>query len=295
MQGENSPTVRWEEMFPDQLLSAIKETPICYAAYGLAEPHGPYNALGLDWLKARSLVEMAAREHGGVVAPPCAWHVQEQPHFDWVASQKISQSLASSIPGDLFLRLVLYQIRAMDARGFHAGVLITGHYGGLEEDMRLLCEYYVRRTGSPIKLLAAADGEVIRFEDYRGDHAGVCETSQLMALMPDLVDLSQTEKDSKSGPWAGMAFPDDKVRTPNRELGEKIVASQIANLGEVKEFLLESYEPRVGWKAPDLTETEDVWHRFERATRKYWMLSSCMPEFTEGLKPPFPGWESLGE
>ena len=92
-----------------------------------------------------------------------------------------------------------------------------------------------------------------------------------------------------------MAFPDDKVRTPNRELGEKIVASQIANLGEVKEFLLESYEPRVGWKAPDLTETEDVWHRFERATRKYWMLSSCMPEFTEGLKPPFPGWESLGE
>ena len=81
MPAEDQKTVRWEEMFPDQLLSAIKETPVCFAAYGLAEPHGPYNALGLDWLKAKALVEMAAKEHGGVVAPPCAWHVHWSPMF----------------------------------------------------------------------------------------------------------------------------------------------------------------------------------------------------------------------
>ena len=70
--------VNWEEMFPDEMLGAIDLCPVCYLAYGLAEPHGAYNALGLDWLKARALVERAAREHGGLVAPPAAWHIQRR-------------------------------------------------------------------------------------------------------------------------------------------------------------------------------------------------------------------------
>ena len=31
---------------------AIRQVPVCYLAFGLAEPHGAYNALGLDWLNA---------------------------------------------------------------------------------------------------------------------------------------------------------------------------------------------------------------------------------------------------
>ena len=30
--------VRWEEMFPDELLQAIAACPVCYLAYGLADP-----------------------------------------------------------------------------------------------------------------------------------------------------------------------------------------------------------------------------------------------------------------
>ena len=62
--------VKWEEMFPDELLAAIGEYPACYVAYGLAEPHGAYNALGLDWLKAYALCEQAARAHA--TCPCCA-------------------------------------------------------------------------------------------------------------------------------------------------------------------------------------------------------------------------------
>ena len=113
-------TVRWEEMLPDELLDAIRAHPVCYLAYGLAEPHGAYNALGLDWLKAHALVERAALAHGGVVAPPFAWHVQERASFDWFGDRGVRQPLCSSIPEDLYLRMVLYQIRAVDARGFRA-------------------------------------------------------------------------------------------------------------------------------------------------------------------------------
>lgn len=295
MSGSGDKKVRWEEMFPDELLQAIDDCPLCYCAYGLAEPHGAYNAVGLDWLKAQALMERAARANGGVVAPPFVWHVQERTTFDWCGAQGITQTLCSSIPEDLFYQMVLFQIRAIDARGFRAVILVTGHYGGLEHDMRLLCEYYTRRTGSPLQLRAFADWELIRFEDYRGDHAGICETSQLMALRPELVDLERKESESSSGPWAGTNFPLADGRMPSRELGENIVRSQIEHLAELQKELLDAYEPKADWEAPSLLDAQEVWTRFERLTRKYWWCSMTLGEYRESSRPAFPGWEELGE
>ncbi|MDA0836676.1 MAG: creatininase family protein [Planctomycetota bacterium] len=291
--------VRWEEMFPEEFVESRDASPICYMGYGLAEPHGAYNALGLDFIKAQGILERAATESGGIVAPPMAWHITDLPAFHtgrdgWFNGVGIRQSLASSIPADLFYRMVLFQIRAFDARGFHAAILVTGHYGGLERHIRLLCEYYLRRTCSPIQLYACADWELIRHEDYRGDHAGVTETSQLMAVRPDLVDLEREDVPAELGTnYAGSKFPDNKGRSPSRELGEKIVNSQIERLGEIKDELLAAYTPRENWTAPSMTEAEDIWHRYEALTRKYWSVT--YEEYRKKSVPEFPGWEAFGE
>ena len=284
--------VKWEEMFPDELLGAIRECPVCYMAYGLAEPHGAYNALGLDWLKADALCREAARAHGGVVAPPMCWHVQEMPQFDWHRRNGVKQSLCSSIPGDLFLRLVFHHLRVFDARGFHAAILVTGHYGGLEKDMRLVCEYYRMRSGSPLQIRCLADCECINFEDYDGDHAGMCETQQLMALRPELVDLSRKEPSPESGVWCGKDFSKAGV-TPDATTGRKIVASQIENLGEIQRELLAAYGHNEARVVATQDDVEEYWHTFERLTRKYWVLSATWDEYHKGPPPPFPGWEAL--
>ncbi len=284
--------VRWEEMFPDELLAAIEDCPVCYMAYGLAEPHGAYNALGLDWLKAHALCEKAARAHGGVVAPPSCWHVSEQPRFDWPRQMGVKQSLCSSLPSGLFLRTVLHHLRVFEARGFHAAVLITGHYGGVEKDMRLLCEYYVRRSGSPLQIHCIADWECIDFEDYKGDHAGMCETQQLMSLRPELVDLERCEPSPNSGPWCGTDFSTSPGR-PTREVGERIVASQVEELGRIQRRLLAAHRPAEGRPVPNQDEVEEMWHTFDRLTRKYWVMSTAWEEYPQG-PPPFPGWEALG-
>ena len=293
--------VRWEEMFPDELYRKIQDESVCYLAYGLAEPHGPYNALGLDWLKAYHLVQRAAQEYGGVVAPPFAWHIHERAEFHddgkgrgWLPAVGVKQPLCSSIPSDLFYRTVFHQIRDIDARGFHAGILVTGHYGGLEKTLRLICEYYTRRTDSPIRLLAIADWESIRYEDFRGDHAGICETSQLMALCPALVDLDRRSvpEDLGTGYAAGIDLTQSE-RKPSRELGEKIVESQIRELGRMAEKLLDSYKTKPEWTAPSQRDVESIWHRFDEATRQYWTLT--YGEYRGGVKREFPGWESLGE
>ena len=294
-----SMTVRWEEMLPDDLVAAIEACPVCYLPYGLAEPHGVYNAVGLDWLKAQALCERAARTHGGVVMPPFCWHVQETPQFHvdgWNAKVGIGPNpLASSIPKDLWLRMALYQIRAVDARGFRAAILVTGHYGGIERSLRLLCEYFTRRTGSPLRLCALADWEAIRYQDYRGDHAGVVETSQLMALRPGLTDLARTAESSPLGRFAGQPFPDDLGRTPSPDLGEKVVDSQVDWLGATARELLEGYEPKPDWRAPSLTDTEAVWARFWATTMPYMATTSYDAYRSGAPRPEFPGWEALGE
>lgn len=293
--------VKWEEMFPDELYRRIKDEPVCYLAYGLAEPHGPYNAIGLDWLKAYALVERTAQQYGGVVAPPFAWHIQECPEFHddgkghgWLPNAGVKQALCSSIPSDLFFRMVFHQIRDIDARGFHAALLVTGHYGGLERTLRLICDYYTRCTGSPLRFHAIADWECIQHEDFKGDHAGICETSQLMALCPSLVDLDRRKVPGELGTRyaAGVDF-EQAAMLPSRELGEKIVDSQIAELGRTAGKLLDAYEAEPGWTAPSQNDVESIWRRFERVTRQYW--TTTYDEYKAHDRREFPGWDALGE
>lgn len=261
--------VNWERMFPDEFVDRLNEQPVVFAAYGLAEPHGPYNALGLDYLKAQSIVERAAGEHGGIVAPPFAWHMTELPfHTDpggWFEQVGIKESLASSLSRDVFYQVLLMQIRAFDARGFHAAILVTGHYGGLQKTMRDVCAFYTSETATPMQLYACADHELITVEGVNADHAGVTETSQLMALHEDLVDLDKPPVSDHLGTsFAGVSFPRERDGAwPSRELGEKIVASQIASLGEKSQQMLDDHEPSSSYKPPTVPEIEKLWLKLQ--------------------------------
>jgi len=266
--SDNSPAkakVNWERMFPDEFVALRDACPVVYAAYGLAEPHGPYNALGLDFLKAQSLLERAATEHGGIVSPPFAWHITELPFHTgsggWFDKTGIKQPLTSSISRDVFYQVMLSQIRAFDARGFHAAILVTGHYGGVERTMRMVCEFYTEVTNSPMQLYACADWELINLPGIGGDHAGVTETSQLMALHEDLVDLSRLSVPEELGDqYAGRTFPaGEQQLTPNCEHGLKIINSQVDTLGKKSKEMLKTYQPRKGHIAPSVPDVEDLW------------------------------------
>src|ERR1700730_1018339 len=113
--------VRWERMFPDQLEAAFAARPIVYFAYCLCEPHGPQNTVGLDALKAHGIACAAAREHGGIVAPPDYWHCHEIGGFGiWAAAEvgEVERTWLTAVPPWVHFKNVCYQIRAADAIGF---------------------------------------------------------------------------------------------------------------------------------------------------------------------------------
>lgn len=96
-----------------------------------------------------------------------------------------------------------------------------------------------------------------------------------MALRPGLTDLSQRTVSEELGTRyaAGVNFSNGPL--PSAEIGQRIVESQVRNLGEITNRLLAEYHSAGGWRAPDLNETECIWQRFEHLTRQYWDLRYC--------------------
>ena len=137
--------------------------------------------------------------------------------------------------------------------------------------MKQVCSLYSCRR--PLRAVALADWEAIHYKDYHGDHAGRCETSQLWALLPEMVDISRIP-DTASRKVVFASTSD--ARHSSRIEGEAIVASQVAFLERQAGHLLAAAETqppseRISWE-----QTEQVWQEM-LAERAAW-ISSHSPE-----------------
>ena len=287
---EQERKVQWELMLKHELDEAVSDYPAVYISFGLCEPHGLYNPLGLDALKAHGLCLRLANRAGGVVAPPFFWHI----HEDNVVSQNFLKGITAkplyltSIPHDIFFKLYLYQLRACVNAGFKVIVAITGHYGGLEYWLKWYAKLFQKHI-SPVPIWALADWEVIDYkdehEDYHGSHAGVCETTQLMALYPDLTSLAHPSL-QEADPFAGGRLS-TVVSRATVELGECIVNSQIENLtAGVKQML--AVAPKEALPFIVIPEIDAQWDRFCQEAPKF-LSEMSEPEIREtyekGIQP----------
>jgi creatinine amidohydrolase len=270
--------VVWQEMFKDEFEAARAKRPVCYLSFGLSEPHGVQNAMGLDGLKAYALVQRCAETHGGVVAPPVWWHIHETPlGLNWLARQNAPDPYLTSVPPEIFLHQLIYQLRSVEAAGFRAAICVTGHYGGVEVDMKQVASLYSSRR--PLRVAALADWEAIRYKDYHGDHAGRCETSQLWALRPELVDISRIP----NTPSKEVVFASTyDARLSSRLEGEAIVASQVAFFDRLAGYLLISAESQPPSERISMEQAEQIWQEM-LADRPAWISSHPAEGFHEYL------------
>lgn len=236
--------VRWERMFPDQLEAALAACPVVYFPYGLCEPHGPQNALGLDALKAHAICCGAAQEHGGIVAPPDYWHIHEIGLYaSWAAEWAgEARPWLTAMPPWQHFKNVCYHLRAADALGFHAAILLTGHYGPNWEDLKTLLD--ILQPHFAMRLYGLPDFEANQpgFDNdgkATGDHAGKVETSLLWALEADCVDISRLPAKDAPGPHFAMG---PNAGEADRRVGERMVDDEVRWLGAKAAELLVAYE-----------------------------------------------------
>ena len=305
--------VRWERMFPDELEATIQDCPVVYFSYGLCEPHGPQNAVGLDALKAHAVVVRAAHEHGGIVAPPDFWHVHEVGGFGiWAAAAvgEVKHSWLTAVPPWVHFKNICYHLRAAEVTGFHAAVLLTGHYGPNWQDLNRLVELIQPHFTMRVYSLPDFEANQPGFDEdgkSSGDHAGKVETSLLWALDPDCVDVSRIPEEENTNkklvppPWAitdeRMDIPPlqsqaqhDKnfamgrdARLADRRIGERMVADEVRYLGGKAEELLAAYTAEcTAWPVRTFDDVERFW---EEEVAPVFGEFHSMQQTWEGQKP----------
>ncbi len=257
--------VRWERMFPDQLEAAFATCPLIYFTYGLCEPHGPHNALGLDELKAHAIACAAARVHGGIVAPPDFWHIHEVGGYGIWAHRNVGnppRTWLTSMPPWQHFKNLCYHIRTADALGFHAAILLTGHYGPNWQDLNQLVSVIQPFVGTRLYALPEFESNYKGFSGdgtNTGDHAGRVETSLLWALEPGCVDVSRIPAPDQAGAHFAMGR---NAREANRQVGERMVEDEIEWLGNKGRELLDAYDRlQPGHTLLTFRDVEDLWHK----------------------------------
>jgi creatinine amidohydrolase len=154
----------------------------------------------------------------------------------------VKRSWLTSAPPWHHFKSVCYHIRQADLLGFHAAILITGHYGPNWQDLKDLVAWLQPRVGTRLYSLPDFEANQPGFDNdgkSGGDHAGKVETSLLWALLPECVDTSRVPPENEPGPHFAMGAT---VRKANRKIGERMVADEVRWLGNKAKDLLAAYD-----------------------------------------------------
>lgn len=180
------PARRYADLSTVEAARVGRGDPVAVIPAGAIEPHGPHLPLATDLIVAE---EVAARAVAGVEAGVDAWLM---PALGYTKSDE-----HSSFPGAMWITAdtLLSQVRelgsALRASGF-GRVLFVNCHGGNSALLEVALRELRRRSGLRTFLYAgrANPGPT---ELGMGIHAGWAETSMMLHLRPDLVDMSVAE------------------------------------------------------------------------------------------------------
>ena len=210
-----SPEVRYQMLRPAQVVARRQACPIVYIPLGNVEWHGVQNPLGADTLQAEGIAIRAAQQGGGLVLPPLWYFFPRHETMEWGAADKPAIAEAMQLPaGNFPQEYDLAGVRRQNARyeellfemldfaetlGFAVGVFISGHYPLINHATVAVHQFAARgehaaKYGRTPLLPWAVLEPALRWQldggISAGDHAGAWETSNVLALHPDTVDLT---------------------------------------------------------------------------------------------------------
>lgn len=179
----------YEEMFPEEFKSALDANPTAYLPLGSIEYHGYHNVLGLDSLKAWKICQLAAKKIGGIVFPPLYLGVDAWPGID-LKKYPNKQYDCYHLDAKHFQEVLEGYFYRMIRICFKKIVVLAGHYPNADV-AKLAAKKFSEKD---VKIVIVKEPDLI--EGEKGDHAGKWETSLMMALCPEYVDLKRMENKS---------------------------------------------------------------------------------------------------
>ena len=203
------PEVRYHMLRPAQIVERRRACPVAYIPIGTLEWHGVHNPTGADTLQAEALALRCARRGGGLVFPPL-YYGESRLEALMEANARDRQQIAEKmdLPPENFEpaqqpfsateqalnyhRLLIHILAEAESLGFDLGVLVAGHYPLIDHARAAVLQFNQREYSKKRGMLAWACVDYLLVRDqfeHAGDHAGGWETSHMLAIHPDTVDL----------------------------------------------------------------------------------------------------------
>jgi creatinine amidohydrolase len=223
--------VRLERMHPREVSEAMQAAPIAWVPLGAVEYHAEHLPFGTDGFSAQQIVERAARRAGGVVLP-----------WSYVTLGTLALPWTFRFDARLVEGVLRQTIEQLIAHGARVVIVHTGH-GPLD------LNHLIKRVCADVE---AAHGEASGIRAYglcylelnaalgvglgtdwpvAVDHGSITETSWVMEMEPDLVELDRLPEDPAATDLLAIYGPNPRGRA-SRELGERQIESCAALLAE---------------------------------------------------------------
>jgi len=232
MNDRLSSAVQMQYLRPRQLEEALRRFPVVYVPFGLIEWHGRHLPLGNDALKSHAILVKCAEQFGGVVYPPV--------YFPYSRYVKGSDELHPE-EAEWKIAMLTALFDRIKAMGTRVIIGVSGH--NVPQQIA-----WINRALEPV----VADGTVAGVglweitlswcEESRSDHAAKWETSNMMFLYPEHVDMTELGK----GPLAPNMQPPDGIGGldprihASVEVGRRNVELAASAIGRKARELLES-------------------------------------------------------
>lgn len=190
---------------------------------GATEQHGRHMAMNVDVVLPTAICEAVAGRVGGMVAPTVPFGNRSQPKTGG----------GPAFPGTLNLRAGTFAAIVRDIlveffrHGLRRVVVVNGHYeniGPAIEGIELALDHIGRDSADGLTILRIDHWDMVGpgtldrifpdgFPGIELEHASVIETSMMLALRPELVNLAEAANDgpSRFTPYDRYPRPTDGV------------------------------------------------------------------------------------
>ena len=194
--------LRFERLRPAEIVAEMRQRPLIFLPVGPLEWHGPHLPLGTDPMIAHGVALRVAARVGGVVLPAffCGTERERSPELlrnlgfkgdEWIVGMDFPANILRSLYyREEFLGILLREtLDLLVQQGYRLIVVLNGHgaTNQLATVGRLSAEFTAR---GPARVITVSAWEKAGQGLSDPGHAGGDETSQMMALYPESVDLS---------------------------------------------------------------------------------------------------------
>jgi len=187
----------WARLRWPELEDAVRESPVAVLPVGAIEEHGPHMNLGSDWYAAQRLAERIADRANLLVLPAL-------PYGQVWSLSRFPGSI--SITDETLIATVVEIASGLARVGVKGLILLSGHLGNMAALKKASRQLIESGTMPSLYMLYPGVGEVaghvITTERSHAQilHADETETSILLSLAPECVDMSKARSEYPAYP-----------------------------------------------------------------------------------------------